>query len=85
MWVKSDMPILGLPPPNMDLAGWRDPFIISTPSTSLDGTYKMVIGSGIKGKGGLVPVYKSRSLRDGEQPQCHMIDLVAGRCGAVPG
>lgn len=68
MWIKSDIPTIVLPPRHLapSLAGWRDPFIIATPSTSPDGTYKMILGTGIKNKGGLIMVYKSKSLRGGE-------------------
>jgi hypothetical protein len=27
-WKKAPLPIISLPPPNLNLAGWRDPYLI---------------------------------------------------------
>ncbi len=30
-WTKEEVPFLALPPPNMQLTAWRDPFVIGRP------------------------------------------------------
>jgi len=70
-WEKVQVPFLGLPPKHSryDLTGWRDPFIVY----GLDGraadhdafTYHMLIGSGIKDRGGTALVYGSKRLEAG--------------------
>ena len=68
-WKKLDIPFIGLPPRGIDLTGWRDPFIcdrsvIASSSINSDGKtcYSMLIGAGIKDKGGTALVYGSDSL-----------------------
>ena len=66
-WVKSEEPFLAYPPPDMELVGWRDPFIFEF--MGKNGQHKewgMLMGSGIKGKGGAVMIYRSDNLRSGE-------------------
>lgn len=66
-WVKAEEPFLAYPPTDMELVGWRDPFIFEF--MGKDGEHKewgMLMGSGIKGKGGAVMIYRSASLRSGE-------------------
>ena len=70
-WDKLQVPFLKLPPKSERycLTGWRDPFILY----DLDGrvvdqdafNYHMLIGSGIKDKGGTALVYGSKRLEDG--------------------
>lgn len=60
-WRKIEIPFLKLPPKEYELTGWRDPFIFSSKSKQ-DLPYKMLIGSGIKDKGGTALVYGSRYL-----------------------
>ncbi|KAK9916361.1 hypothetical protein WJX75_001798 [Coccomyxa subellipsoidea] len=65
-WVKSEEPFLAYPPPDSNLVGWRDPFIFEFKGK--DGQFKewgMLMGSGIKGKGGSIMVYRSDNLRSG--------------------
>lgn len=68
-WKKIEMPFLKLPPKGLELTGWRDPFICQMDHQSTlqdrNSQYTMLIGSGIKGKGGTALVYKSKSLEDG--------------------
>jgi len=64
-WVKAGEPMLALPPHGMRLAAWRDPYVISTPSTSADGMYTMMVGSGVREKGGTALMYKSKHLTSG--------------------
>ncbi len=66
-WVKSEEPFLAYPPPDMELVGWRDPFIFEFMTKG--GQHKewgMLMGSGIKGKGGAVMIYRSDNLRSGQ-------------------
>ncbi len=64
--MKSEEPFLAYPPPDSNLVGWRDPFIFEFKGK--DGRFKewgMLMGSGIKGKGGSVMIYRSDNLRSG--------------------
>jgi beta-fructofuranosidase len=51
-WVKSEVPWLALPPPSMDLGGWRDPYIIGRPGQDGQDLWTLIIGSGINADGG---------------------------------
>lgn len=65
-WVKAEEPFLPYPPADMQLVGWRDPFIFEFMTKA--GQHKewgMLMGSGIKGKGGAVMIYRSDTLRSG--------------------
>ena len=53
------------PPPDMGLVGWRDPFIFEFKGQEGKQEWGMLLGSGIKGKGGAVMIYRSPSLHDG--------------------
>ena len=71
VWCKSHVPVLPLPPPNMGLVAWRDPFVISTPNSPCpghdDGKYTMLLGSGLKSTGGgAAMIYKSERPCSGE-------------------
>ena len=68
-WAKMESPILPLPPPNMPLVGWRDPFVFQQGGNGND--WIILMGSGIKGEGGAVLVYKTQNLKAG---------IVIGRC-----
>ncbi|KAI3648779.1 hypothetical protein MP228_006633 [Amoeboaphelidium protococcarum] len=71
-WNKYEgNPILGQPPPAINVTGWRDPYIFQDDhiDTLLDGQlnekkerYYMLIGSGIRGHGGAVIMYYSYDL-----------------------
>lgn len=65
-WHKADMPFLSLPPPDLPLAGWRDPFIIQR-GDGVDTPWIMLLGSGLKGRGGTALVYHSYDLFQGWQ------------------
>lgn len=57
-WTKFDgNPVIAAPPPELAVGGFRDPFIWRED----DGWY-CAIGSGIKGSGGSVLLYRSRDL-----------------------
>lgn len=58
--------MIPLPPPNMALVGWRDPFIFETKGKSGNGReWGMLIGSGVKNLGGAVLIYRSTDLLSG--------------------
>jgi beta-fructofuranosidase len=57
-WQKLPQPVL-LPPQNPRLTGFRDPFLYRTESNWLMG-----VGSGLRGLGGQVLLYRSADLRD---------------------
>jgi beta-fructofuranosidase len=60
-WKKQDSPIIPQPPPGMSVTGFRDP----CPWREADGWY-LGIGSGERGKGGCVLLYRSQDLRNWE-------------------
>lgn len=64
-WVKEDVPFLALPPSDIPLGGWRDPYIIGRPGQGGNTRWRMIIGSGLKNKGGIVMVYESDHLSHG--------------------
>ena len=64
-WEKTQQPFLAYPPPDMGLVGWRDPFIFEFKGQDGKEEWGMLLGSGIKGKGGAVMIYRSPSLHDG--------------------
>jgi beta-fructofuranosidase len=62
-WRKDTTPFLALPPPAMDLTGWRDPFVVEKPCAANQHTWVVLIGSGIKNVGGTALVYRVQDLR----------------------
>jgi len=58
VWRKLPEPVIALPPPGMEVTGFRDPFMWREGDSWLLG-----LGSGIKNKGGMVLLYKSPDLR----------------------
>jgi hypothetical protein len=61
-WKKLDQPLIQYPPGN-EFVGFRDPYIIQRGSNG--GLWKLIIGSGIKKKGGTLLLYTSDSLLQG--------------------
>ena len=57
-WDKSAEPVILSPPPGLDVAGFRDPFMWKEGNSWLLG-----LGSGVRGKGGMVLLYESPDLR----------------------
>ncbi|KXZ49899.1 hypothetical protein GPECTOR_19g350 [Gonium pectorale] len=64
-WTKEDVPFLSLPPPNMELTAWRDPFVIGRPGKDGQDCWTVMIGAGVKERGGTALVYRAESLRGG--------------------
>lgn len=66
MWSKRDEPVLPMPPPDMPLVGWRDPFIFEVKGQGGNGReWGMLMGSGLKGQGGAIMIYRSDNLYGG--------------------
>ena len=51
----------------MPLVGWRDPYIFEFKGQGGKLEWGMLMGSGLKGKGGAVMIYRSDDLSSGEQ------------------
>lgn len=64
-WRKVDAPVLPLPPPNLPLVGWRDPFIFEVKGRDGRTEWGMLLGSGFKGRGGTALIYRSPDLLAG--------------------
>jgi beta-fructofuranosidase len=60
-WSKRAAPVIAAPPVNLQITGFRDP----SPWKEQD-TWYMTVGSGVKGKGGAVLLYKSADLQNWE-------------------
>lgn len=60
-WVKDARPVIAAPPEGLDVSGFRDP----SPWRQGDAWYT-VVGSGIRGKEGMVLLYRSRDLHTWE-------------------
>lgn len=60
-WEKDAKAVIAAPPPGLDITGFRDP----APWKQGD-TWYMAVGSGIRGKGGAVLLYRSADLRSWE-------------------
>ena len=57
-WTKVPEPVIAKPPAGMDVSGFRDP------SQWRQGDWwYVVVGSGVRGKGGAILLYRSRDLR----------------------
>ena len=63
-WKQLPGTFLPAPPADMDVAGWRDPFVLEKPSKTNPYWYVMV-GSGIKHESGSALVYRSKNLKSG--------------------
>lgn len=70
-WTKAPQPVIAAPPPGMDVSGFRDP----QPWRQGDVWY-MAVGSGFKGKGGAVLLYRSKDLQKWEY--LHVLAAGAG-------
>jgi beta-fructofuranosidase len=57
-WKKLDTPIINTPPPEMRVTGFRDPCLWREKDT-----WYLGLGSGERGKGGCVLLYRSQDLR----------------------
>eukprot|EP01025_Chloroclados_australasicus_P023229 TRINITY_DN2361_c0_g1_i10.p1 TRINITY_DN2361_c0_g1~~TRINITY_DN2361_c0_g1_i10.p1 ORF type:complete len:714 (+),score=91.50 TRINITY_DN2361_c0_g1_i10:95-2143(+) len=84
LWKKQETPFLSLPPPNIPLTGWRDPFIYRRGGkNSEDEDWLMLMGSGIKDQGGTVLVYRSKELKQGWQYDGRLCQGDSSQTGAM--
>ena len=60
-WIQDPVPVIAAPPAGLDVTGFRDP----TPWRQGD-TWYLAVGSGIRGHGGAVLLYRSPDLRHWE-------------------
>ena len=85
-WTKREVPVISLPPPGLDLtgfpsitgdasAGFRDPFVWREGERWL-----LLIGSGIRGKGGTALLYESEDLRHWHYRQPFLTAMVGTDC-----
>ncbi len=57
-WTKDTRnPVIAAPPSGLEVTGFRDPYVWKE-----DGWWWMVVGSGMKGQGGAILLYRSRDL-----------------------
>ena len=78
-WKKLDKPVIATPPDGMRVTGFRDP----CPWKEPDGWY-VGIGSGERGKGGSVLLYRSKDLRHWEYLHPLMSGIPNGKQAANP-
>jgi beta-fructofuranosidase len=57
-WRKISEPIIASPPPGLDVTGFRDPFVWREGDS-----WMLILGSGVRNKGGMVLLYRSPDLR----------------------
>jgi len=60
-WKKGSAPVIASPPPGMVVAGFRDPA-----PWRYWGSWYLCVGSGVRGKGGMILLYRSKDLRKWE-------------------
>ena len=61
VWEKAPAPVIATPPPGLKVAGFRDPC-----PWRLGEWWYLNVGSGVRGKGGMVLLYRSKDLRQWE-------------------
>ena len=70
-WAKAARPFLPPPPPSLELLGWRDPVVWARPPEPAGGgLYRLTVGAGAKGVGGLLLSYTAEELDGGEGLGC---------------
>jgi len=62
MWKKLDAPVIPSPP-RSDLVGFRDPYVFARGGAGRP--WKLLLGSGVVGRGGTLLVYHAASLTSG--------------------
>ena len=62
MWKKLDAPVIPSPP-RSDLVGFRDPYVFARGGAGRP--WKLLLGSGVAGRGGTLLVYRAASLTSG--------------------
>ena len=59
VWKKLPQPVIAAPPAGLEVTGFRDPCLWRE-----GGKWMLILGSGIRGKGGAILLYSSSNLRD---------------------
>jgi beta-fructofuranosidase len=57
-WKKLPEPVIATPPPGLDVTGFRDPALWREGEN-----WMLILGSGVRGKGGMILLYTSTDLR----------------------
>lgn len=78
-WAKLPQPVIPHPPPGMQLAGFRDPYVIRKGGKGQD--WHLLIGSGLNGQGGTLLLYKSKELQSGWQYAGSFVQGETKPCG----
>jgi beta-fructofuranosidase len=65
-FTKVSQPVIAAPPAGMKVTGFRDPSPWKQAPWRQGDDYYMVVGSGVKGQGGAVLLYRSKDLREWE-------------------
>ncbi len=78
-WTKYPVPVIAAPPVGLDVTGFRDPA-----PWRVGDTWYMAVGSGIRGKGGAVLLYRSHDLRRWEYLHVLAEGLANGKRSANP-
>ncbi|MBV8672020.1 MAG: glycoside hydrolase family 32 protein [Acidobacteriaceae bacterium] len=60
-WMKDPTPVIAAPPPGLEITGFRDPC-----PWRLGNWWYLNVGSGLRGKGGMILLYRSRDFRHWE-------------------
>jgi beta-fructofuranosidase len=58
IWKKLSEPVIASPPAGVEVTGFRDPALWRE-----GGNWMLILGSGVRGKGGMILLYTSRDLR----------------------
>jgi beta-fructofuranosidase len=58
-WEKLAAPVIAAPPPDLPVAGFRDPCVWRE-----EGSWWLILGSGFRGRGGAILLYRSEDLRN---------------------
>ena len=75
VWRKQAAPAIAAPPKGLRLTGFRDPFVIRRSSPGKP--WLLILGSGIKDKGGTILLYQSDSAAAGALPRARGLPAAA--------
>ena len=73
VWKKDSVPVIAAPPPGLQITGFRDPC-----PWRLGDWWYLNVGSGVRGKGGIILLYRSRDFHHWE----YLHPLVEGEMAA---
>ena len=87
VWRKQAAPAIAGPPKGLALTGFRDPFVVQRGSPGKK-PWLLILGSGIKGRGGTILLYQSHSAAAGALPRARGLlaaALLVRGCAATAG